>query len=130
MNSIAAQSKATPIVFLLDDDPSVLKATSRLLSSEGWESETFTDPHSFLDRVEKQRPPVVVIDIWMPLMNGLEVQARLRRVSPSTQVIVLTSKDDPLVRSQALDAGASAFFLKQVDDDALLAGLASAVAGK
>lgn len=130
MNSIAAQSKAAPIVFLLDDDPSVLKATSRLLSSAGWESETFTDPHSFLDHVERQRPPVVVIDIWMPLMNGLEVQARLRNVSPSTQVIVLTSKDDPLVRSQALDAGASAFFLKQVDDDALLAGLASAVAGK
>ena len=130
MNSIAAQSKTTPPVFLLDDDPSVLKATSRLLSSAGWESKTFTDPHSFLDHVARQRPPVVVIDIWMPLMNGLEVQARLRNVSPATQVIVLTSKDDPLVRSQALDAGASAFFLKHADDDALLEGLASAVAGK
>lgn len=130
MSSIVAHSKETPVVFLLDDDPSVLKATSRLLSSAGWTAETFTDPHSFLVHVERQRPPVVVIDIWMPQMNGLEVQARLRSVSPSTQVIVLTSKDDPSVRSRAMDAGASAFFLKHVDDDGLLAGVASAVAGK
>lgn len=117
-------------MFLLDDDPSVLKATSRLLSSAGWKAETFTDPHSFLDRVERQQPAVVVIDIWMPLMNGLEVQTRVRSVSPSTRVIVLTSKDDPSVRSKALDAGASAFFLKQDGDNALLDGLASAVRGK
>ena len=119
-----------PTVFLLDDDPSVLTATSRLLSSAGWQAETFTDPHSFLEQVQTQCPPVVVIDILMPLMNGLEVQKRLRSVSPSTQVIILTSKDDPSVRAEAMEAGASAFFLKQDDEDALLAGVASAVAGK
>ena len=129
MSSSVAHSKETPVVFLLDDDPSVLKATSRLLSSAGWEAETFTDPHSFLDHVARKRPPVAVIDIWMPQMDGLEVQERLRSVSPSTQVIVLTSRDDPSVRSKAMDAGASAFFLKHVDDHALLAGVASAVAG-
>jgi FixJ family two-component response regulator len=130
MNSIAAHRKETSTVCLLDDDPSVLKATSRLLSSAGWEVETFTDPHSFLRYAERQLPPVAVIDIWMPRMNGLEVQARLRRVSPSTQIIVLTGKDDPSIRSSAIDAGASAFFLKDLDDDALLAGVASAIAKK
>ena len=117
-------------MFLLDDVPSVLKSISRLLSSKGWEVETFTDPHLFLEHAQRQLPPVAVIDIWMPLMNGLEVQARLRSVSPSTKVIVLTSNDDPSVRSRAMAAGASAFFLKEVNDDALLASVASAVAKK
>src|SRR5436189_1633759 len=101
MSSIATRSKEASIVFLLDDDPSVLKSTSRLLSSAGWEVETFTDPHLFLEHAQRQLPAVAVIDILMPLMNGLEVQVRLRNVSPSTQVIVLTSNDDPSVRSRA-----------------------------
>jgi len=130
MSSIATRSKEASIVFLLDDDPSVLKATGRLLSSAGWEVETFADPYSFLEHAQRQLPSVVVIDIWMPLMDGIEVQARLRSVSPSTKVIVLTSNDDPSVRSRAMAAGASAFFLKEVNDDALLASVASAVAKK
>jgi DNA-binding NarL/FixJ family response regulator len=68
----------------------------------------------------------VVLDILMPIMNGLEVQSRLREVSPSSRVVVLTSKDDPSVRSTAMDKGASAFFPKPVDDDAFLAGIESA----
>jgi len=127
MSLSSAPVDVTTIVFLLDDDLSVLKSTSRLLSSAGWEVESFTNPHLFLEQVRTQLPPVVVIDILMPMMNGLEVQERLRRVSPSTQVIVLTSNDDPAVRSQALAAGASAFLLKKVDDGALLTRIASVI---
>ena len=58
--------------------------------------------------------------------KSLEVQSRLRELSPSSRVVVLTSKDDASVRSKALDTGASAFFLKPVDDDAFLAGVESA----
>jgi len=129
MSLSSAPVDVTTIVFLLDDDLSVLKSTSRLLSSAGWEVESFTNPHLFLEQVRTQLPPVVVIDILMPMMNGLEVQERLRRVSPSTQVIVLNSNDDPAVRSRALAAGASAFLLKKVDDGALLTRIAS-VLGK
>ena len=68
-------------MFLLDDDPSVLKATGRLLSSAGWEVETFADPYSFLEHAQRQLPSVVVIDIWMPLMDGIEVQAVVERTS-------------------------------------------------
>jgi two-component system response regulator HydG len=118
---------AAPIVCLLDDDPSVVKATGRLLRSAGWEVETFIDPNSFLDQVPKLHPRVVVLDILMPVMNGLEVQTRLRSISPSTRVIVLTSVDDPLVRAQAMNAGASAFFLKPVNGQEFLAGIESAV---
>jgi len=71
-------------------------------------------------------PGVAVIDIRMPDMNGLEVQTRLRTVSPSTRVIVLTSKDDPAVRTIAMNAGASAFFVKGVDRTEFLAGIKAA----
>ena len=113
-------------ICLVDDDPSVLKATSRLLSSAGWKVQAFTDPREFLRYAQNHRPKVVVLDILMPIMNGLEVQSRLREVSPSSRVVVLTSKDDPSVRSTAMDTGAAAFFLKPVDDDAFLAGVESA----
>ena len=61
-------------------------------------------------------------------MSGLEVQSRLRELSPSTRVIVLTGKDDPLVRSTALNAGASAFFDKPFDDEELLTAIRLALA--
>ena len=107
-------------VCLVDDDPSVLKATARLLSSAGWKTESFTDPVAFLRYAEEHNPPLVILDIWMPEMSGLEVQERLRTISPSTRVVILTSKDDPSISSKALDAGASAFFLKPPPDDEFL----------
>jgi DNA-binding NarL/FixJ family response regulator len=64
-----------------------------------------------------------VIDIMMPLMNGLEVQARLRDLSPPTRVIILTAKDDPLIHAAALAAGATAFFLKPFDEQQFIAAV-------
>ena len=116
-------------ICLLDDDPSILKATGRLLRAAGWEVETFTEPPSFLDHARTHQPKVAVLDILMPAMNGLEVQTELRIISPSTRVIVLTSNDDSLVRARAMDAGASAFFLKPVNGQEFLAGIQRAVEG-
>lgn len=122
---VAAAEGRALTVCLVDDDSSVLKATGRLLSSAGWIVESFSDPVEFLRYAHTHQPQLVVLDIRMPLMNGLEVQTRLRTISPGTRVIVLTSKDDPSVRSRAIDLGASAFFLKPVGDSEFLAGIES-----
>ena len=114
-------------VYLLDDDSSILKSTGRLLDSAGWKVEAFTDPIAFLEHAAIHCPDVAVIDILMPAMNGLEVQTRLRSISPSTRVIVLTAKDDPSVRRTAMNSGASAFFLKGVESGEFLAGVKAAV---
>ena len=108
------------VVCLLDDDPSVLKGLGRLFVSADLRAETFSDSEEFLRYVRTHRPAVVLIDVQMPQMSGLEVQSRLRQISPSTRVIIFTGKDDPLVRSTALNAGASAFFTKPFDDEELL----------
>lgn len=118
----------TDVICLLDDDSSVLKAVARLLSSAGWQAQQFSDPEKFLEYAKIHRAPVAVIDVWMPLMNGLEVQSRLREISPSTRVIIFTGKEDPLVRCTALNAGASAFLTKPFDDEELLTAIRLALA--
>ena len=55
--------------------------------------------------------------MWMPETNGLEVQARLREVSPDTKVIVMTGRETPAIHGAALVGGASAFLVKPFDDD-------------
>ena len=125
---MVALSKEISAVYLLDDDPSILKATRRLLDSVGWKVEAFSNPMAFLEHAAIHSPDLAVIDIVMPDMNGLEVQTQLRRVSPSTRVIVLTAKDDPSVRRMAMNAGASAFFIKGVESGEFLAGIKAAAA--
>jgi FixJ family two-component response regulator len=120
---MVALDKETVAVCLLDDDPSVLKSTGRLLDSAGWKVEVFTDPMAFLEHAATHSPGVAIIDILMPDMNGLEVQARLKRISPATRVVMLTAKDDPSVRRMAMNAGASGFFIKGVESGEFLAGV-------
>ena len=65
----------------------------------------------------------------MPEMNGLEVQAYLRRESPETQVVFMSGRDDPLVRQAAIEGGALAFLMKPFEDQALLDLVRTAMAG-
>jgi FixJ family two-component response regulator len=116
------------IVCLLDDDRSVLKGLGRLLSSAGLHAETFSDPQTFLDYARIHRPTVALVDVCMPQMSGLEVQSQLHKISPSTRVVIFTAKDDPLVRSTALNGGATAFLTKPFDDEELLTAVRLALA--
>ena len=106
----------------------MLKGLGRLLSSADLRAETFSDPEEFLRYARIHRPAVALVDVSMPQMSGLEVQSQLRKISPSTRVIIFTGKDDPLVRSTALNAGASAFLTKPFDDEELLTAIRLALA--
>jgi two-component system response regulator FixJ len=95
----------------------------RLLLSADLDAKTFGNPEEFLRYAQTHRPAVALIDVCMPQMSGLEVQSRLAKISPSTRVIIFTGKDDPLVRSTALNAGASAFLTKPFDVEELLTAI-------
>src|ERR1700747_1065494 len=97
-------TSARDSIWLLDDDVSMLKALGRLMSSAGLIAEKFSDPVAFLARLKHGRCRVAVLDVWMPQLNGLEVQARLRQESPETRIIFVTGREDPSVRQTALDA--------------------------
>jgi FixJ family two-component response regulator len=107
-------------IWLLDDDVSMLKALGRLMNSAGFIAEKFSDPLTFLARLEHAPCRVAILDVWMPQMNGLEVQARLRQDSPQTRIIFMTGRDDPSARQRALDAGAFAFLTKPFEDEVLV----------
>ncbi len=107
-------------ICLLDDDPSMLKALDRLLKSEGFKVEKFGHPADFLAAIEQVPCRLAILDVWMPELNGLEVQALLGKDSPKTRIIFISGRDDPFVRQAALEAGAFGFLSKPFDDQELL----------
>jgi len=116
-------------IWLLDDDASMLKALGRLLNSAGFAVEKFNRPADFLSMLKQRECRVAVLDVWMPDMNGLEVQACLRRDSPETRIIFITGRNDPSMRQSALDAGAFGFLAKPFEDEVLLQLIHKAVTG-
>jgi len=115
-------------ICVLDDDLSMLKALDRLLKSEGFSVEKFSQPAAFLSSIAQAPCRVAILDVWMPDMNGLEVQSILRKDLPETRIIFISGRDDPSVRRAALDAGAFGFLSKPFDDEALLQLVREAVA--
>src|SRR6266581_5390745 len=108
------------IVCLVDDDPLVLRSTGLLLASEGFAVRQFDKGEDFIAYVGSHEVPLVVLDIWMEEMTGLEVLARLCAISPQTHVIVITGREDSAARITAMQIGTVAFLTKPFDDEQFL----------
>ena len=89
----------------------VLRSTGLLLASDGFDVCPFNNGEDFIAYVASHDVPVVVLDIWMKGMNGLEVLARLCAISPQTHVIVITGHEDAAARITAMQIGTVAFLL-------------------
>ncbi len=114
-------------VCLVDDDLSVLKSMRYLLASEGFKVRTFSKAEDFLAHASTHDVPVVVTDIWMDKVTGLEVLARLCAISPNTRVIVITAREDLAARATAMAIGPVAFFMKPFDDEKFIAAVRGAL---
>src|SRR4030095_16410797 len=101
-------------------DESVFICVVRLLASDGLGVRSFNDPESFLAHVKIHSVPLVILDIWMEKMTGLEVQTKLAKLSPGTRVIIMTGRKDPGAKQTAMEFGATAFFTKPFDEDEFL----------
>jgi len=124
----SSEKSDTEIVCLVDDDLSVLKSIERLLASDGFSVRAFNKPKEFLTYVQAHAVPLVVLDIWMEEMSGLEVQAQLSALSPQTRVIIITGREDQTAKLAALQLGVIAFFTKPFDDDQFLNAVRGALA--
>jgi FixJ family two-component response regulator len=124
----SSEKSDTEIVCLVDDDLSVLKSIERLLASDGFSVRAFNKPKEFLTHVQAHTVPLVVLDIWMEEMSGLEVQAQLSALSPNTRVIIITGREDQTAKLAALQSGVLAFFTKPFDDDQFLNAVRDALA--
>ena len=107
-------------ICILDDDFSVLNSLRELLDSDGWEARTFDNPDLFLAYAREHPVKLAVLDVWLPQMTGIDVQERLRMISPETLVIVITGREEPAIRATAMEAGAFGFLGKPFEDEAFL----------
>jgi FixJ family two-component response regulator len=117
------ETAAAEIVFLVDDDAGVLVSIGRLLASDGFAVRSFREPLQFLAHVEQNPVALVVLDVWMEQITGLEIQAKLARLSPETRVIIMTGRRDSAAEKTAMELGAVGFFLKPFDDEEFLAAV-------
>jgi FixJ family two-component response regulator len=109
-----------PIVFVVDDDPSVRTAVKRLLASVGLPCETFQNAAEFLTRCERGVSGCLILDVRMPGASGLDLQRALNQAGTDLPVIFVTAHADVPLTVRAMKAGAVEVLTKPFDDQALL----------
>ena len=112
-----------PTVFLVDDDPSVLKALKRLFDAAGIPVVAFDSAQAFLDAHDPDAEGCLVLDVRMPGMGGFELQDRLGQGGCTLPIVFLTGHGDISMSVTAMKHGAADFLTKPVDVDALIAVL-------
>jgi len=116
-----------PTVFIVDDDPSVLKALTRLMSFAGLNAATFASPQAFLDHHDQNAPGCLVLDVAMPHINGLELHQMLVAQGCDLPVIFLTGNGDIPMTVRAIKQGAVNFLTKPVRGKNLIAAIHDAI---
>jgi len=120
--------QTTPIVFVVDDDPSVCQALELLIQSAGWQAETFATAQQFLDSRWPESPRCLVLDVQLPGLNGLELQQRINADRPGTPIVFITGHGDVPTTVRAMKGGAVDVLTKPFCDAALLDAIESAIA--
>ena len=109
-----------PVVFVVDDDPAMRDSLRWLIESTGVQVETFPDAQTFLARIRPELPGCLVLDVRMPGMSGLDLQAELHRRGIGLPTIVLTGHAEVPMAVRAVKAGAIDFIEKPFSDQLLL----------
>jgi FixJ family two-component response regulator len=115
------------LVALVDDDASVRRAMARLLAVEGIESVEFDGGREFIDSLKTSIPAVVILDLQMPGMNGLQVHDQIRKRYPDLPVIFLSAYGTVPVGVTAVKKGARDFLEKPVDPATLIFAIREAL---
>jgi len=119
-----------PLLAVVDDDADVRVALTRLVSSAGFAVETFGSGAEFLRSLGDHEPDCLVLDLHMPEMSGLDVQAALASGHSAIPVVVITGHDTPESRARAMQLGAKGYLRKPVNDSVLLEAIESAIGGQ
>ena len=119
-----------PRVLLADDHRLLREAFVKLLEPSCDVLGAVTDGRALLEAAQKLVPDIVVMDIAMPLLNGLDAARQLKRLMPSVKIIFLTVNEDPDVAAEAFRAGASAFVLKNSAASELVQAMTDAMQGR
>jgi len=115
------------IVYIVDDDPSMCEALTRLLGTVGLRSKAFKTPEEFLKTTRPNAPSCLVLDVRLPGSSGLDLQRELVSADPPIQIVFITAHGDIPMTVQALKAGAVDFLTKPFRDQQLLDAVQQAI---
>jgi DNA-binding NarL/FixJ family response regulator len=119
-----------PRLMLADDHTILVEAFRKLLEPHYEVVGSVPDGRALLEIAPQLNPEVIVLDIGMPLMNGLEAGLRLKEQMPSVKLIFLTMNEDPDLAAEAMRSGATAYLLKSSAAEELLLAIRMALKGK
>ncbi|MGO4221725.1 response regulator transcription factor [Lysobacter sp. TAF61] len=117
-----------PIVFIVDDDISVRESLESLVRFAGWTTRTFASAGEFLAHPREAGPTCLVLDVTLPDINGLDLQALIATDRADMPIIFMSGYGDIPMTVRAMRAGAIEFLTKPVDDELLLESIRGAIA--
>src|ERR1700683_1184294 len=111
-----------PKILVVDDDPDLLRALPLRLRANNYEVTTASDGYAAIASAQRERPPLIILDLGLPVGDGFVVLDRLQNSDTlaGVPVIVLSARDPQTNEERALKAGAAAFFQKPADNDELM----------
>ena len=115
-----AQQGLEPTILVVDDNKGVLEFLLLLLSKHGLSVIGASSGSKCLDIIKSQPVDLIILDVMMPLMDGIEVCQELKKIAPAIPIILLTARDDMTTRAAAMDLGVSEFVAKPVNNRDLL----------
>jgi FixJ family two-component response regulator len=107
-------------VYVIDDDTSIRRAFQLLMQSAGFNVQTFSSVNQFLENISTSASGILILDMKMPGMTGLDLLNKLAPRITKMQIIAVSASDDALAQGFARELGATAFFQKPVDGQALI----------
>src|SRR5947209_12705457 len=110
-------------VLVVDDEPSARAGLEKLLKSEGFVVDVAEDGAAALEIARERPPDVVLTDLKMPNMNGIELMKKVHELDPSAPVIVATASGDVTDAVAAMRTGAEDYLTKPIDIDALVVAI-------
>jgi len=119
-----------PRVLLADDHHLLLGALEKLLQEDCQIVGRVSDGHALVAAAQQLKPDVIVLDVAMPLLNGLEAGRQIKQVLRSVKLIYVTMNEDPDIAAEAFRAGASAYLLKRSTPVELLTAIREVMLGR
>jgi FixJ family two-component response regulator len=127
LNDSRAMYPAGTTLFVVDDDDAVRKSLTRLLRAAGWNVETFASATAFLERGTFSGVGCVLLDLNLPDVNGIELQAHMSRSGFALPVVFLTGRGDIPTSVLAMKQGAVDFLVKPIDENVLFPAIEQAI---